>query len=219
MKRIILFIFCASLITVLHAQSPAQDRNALNLSSVFGYPLTTGDATTDQLQVSANKLLPMSVELDSMSRFQIGAIPNQTVWHDGDITVGFYVLTDTLNDGNVKLGYTIDSIPIGKIEFNEQTGRFKYFPDKLDTRPFTVTFTAKAADNVIVQDVLFTLMPATPPEYAAFGVIPKTLPSSNDDYTIIAQAIQRNVNYNNQIRDTVRSISITGKELVFDSGI
>jgi len=203
----------------LHAQSPTmQDRNALNLSSIVGYPLTVGDNNNANKQIAFNKLLPMNVELDSMARFQIGAIPNQTVWHEGDITIGFYVLTDTLQANNVTLSYTIDFPPEGKITFDEQTGRFKYSPDIADARNFTVTFRAEANGNLIIQDVLFSLMPATPPEYAAFGVDSKTLPDSTDDYTIIAKTVQKNVQFNNAVRD-VYSFSITGKELVFDSQI
>ncbi|MDR0830052.1 MAG: T9SS type A sorting domain-containing protein [Prevotellaceae bacterium] len=215
MKRIFLLIISLCLLSFVQAQN----RDALNLSSIEGYPLTVGNTTIDGKQITENRLLPMNVELDSMPRFQIGAIPNQTVWHEGDITVGFYVLTDTLQSANVTLSYTIDFAPEGQITFNAQTGRFKYFPDKFDTRAFTVTFRAEANNNIIVQEVLFTLMPATPPEYAAFGVEPiKPMPESTDDYTIVAQTTQNNVPFNNTVR-SVRSFSITGKELVFDSHI
>jgi len=220
MKKIFSFIIALCLLNALQAQSPPQNRDALNISSFVGAPITIGNNNNAGKQIAFNRVLPMDVELDSMPRFQIGAVPNQTVWHEGDITVGFYVLTDTLQAANVTLSYTIDFQPEGKITFNEKTGRFKYFPNKFDTRPFIVTFRAEAAGNVMVQDVRFTLMPATPPESAAFGVEPiKPLPPSTDDYTIIAQTIQRYVNFNNALRDTVRNFSITGKELVFDSGI
>ena len=219
MKKILLFILYAGLLTALNAQSPTENRDALNLSSFIGYPLIISDATTDQLQVSVNKLLPMDVELDSIARYQIGTIPNQTVWHEGDITIGFYVLTDTLQANNVVLSYMVDFPPEGKITFNNQTGRFKYYPNKFDTRPFTVTFKAQSSNKIINQDVLFTLMPATRPEYNAFGVEPvKPMPPSTDDYTIVAQTIRQNVQFNNTIKD-VYSFSITGKELIFDSQI
>jgi len=220
MKKILLSLIGAALLMALHAQSPTlQDRGALNLSSLVGYPLTIGDATTDQMQVAVNKLVPVSVELDSMARYQIGAIPDQTVWHNGDVTVGFYVLTDTLKAQNVTLSYSIDSPPEGEITFDNQTGRFKYSPDKADARNFTITFRAESNGNMIVQDVVFNLMPATPPEYAAFGVDSKAIPDSTDDYTIISQTVQKNVQFNNALRDTVYSISITGKDLVFDSHV
>ncbi|MDR0798948.1 MAG: T9SS type A sorting domain-containing protein [Dysgonamonadaceae bacterium] len=218
-KILLLIILCAGLLNALYAQPPTQNREAVMISSIFGYPLNLDNTTVDGKQITANRLTPMDVELDAMAHFQIGAIPNQTVWHEGDITVGFYVLTDTLHANNVTLSYSVDFPPAGKITCNEQTGRFKYFPDKFDTRPFTVTFRAEADGNAIVQDVLFTLMPATPPEYAAFGVEPKPLPESTNDYTIIAQTVQRRVQFNNTLKDTVCSFSITGKELVFDNQI
>jgi len=215
MKKILLSLLGIAWLMALHAQ----DRDALSLSSFMGYPLTVGDATTGQLQVVANRLLPMDVELNALARYQIGAVPDQTVWHDGDITVGFYVLTDTLKANNVALSYSIDFPPQGKITFDAQTGRFVYAPDIADVRNFTVTFTAQSSGKTIIQDVVFNLMPATPPEYAAFGVTPKAIPDSTDDYTIITQTIQKNVQFNNALRDTVYSISISGKELVFDSQI
>ena len=218
MKKIFLFIFCAGLITSLYGQPV--NRESMQLSSFTGYPLTIGDINDAGKQIAFNKLLPIDVELDSMARFQIGAIPDQTVWHEGEITVGFYVLTDTLQAKNVTLSYSIDFPPEGKITLDENTGRFKYFPNKFDVRNFTVTFTAQSGNNIIVQDVKFKLMAATPPEYAAFGAEPiKPMPPSNDDYTIIAQTIRRNVPFNNAVRDTVRTFSITGKELEFDSQI
>ena len=217
MKKIFLFILCAMCLTSLHAQLlPTPNRDALNLSSFFGYPLTFGDVTTNDWQIFPNKLLPIDVELDPMPRFQIGAVPNQTVWHEGDITVGFYVLTDTLKASFAILNYKIDFPPAGKITFNSQTGRFKYFPDKFDARPFTVTFTAQSGSKIITQDVRFELMPATPPEYAAFGVEPiKPIPPATDDYTIVAYTTKKNVQLNNSTRE-VRNFSISGKELVFE---
>jgi len=218
MKKIFLFIFCVGLITALRGQPV--DRESMQLSTFVGYPLTVGDNNDANKQIAFNRLLPMNVELDSMARYQIGAIPDQTVWHEGEITVGFYVLTDTLQSTNVTLNYSVDFPPEGKITFDENTGRFKYFPDKFDVRNFTITFTAQSGSKIITQDVKFTLMAAVSPEYAAFGVEPvKPMPPSTDDYTIIAQTIRRNVKFNNSVRDTVRSISITGKELVFDSQI
>ena len=218
MKKIFLFIFCAGLITALHGQPI--NRESMQLSTFMGYPLTVGDNNDANKQIAFNKLLPIDVELDSMARFQIGAIPNQTVWHEGDITIGFYVLTDTLQATNVVLDYSIDFPPQGKIIFDEITGRFKYFPNKFDTRPFTVTFTAQSGNNIVSQDVKFTLMPATQPEYAAFGVEPvKPTPSSTDDYTIISETKKNNVPFNNNPTRTIYSYSISGKELVFDSNI
>ncbi len=220
MKRLLLIGIILAIIHDLYAQTESTQRDKMMVSSLLGYSLAVQDVSVDNYKITANQLVPINVELDTMPRLQIGAIPNQTVWHEGDITVGFYVLTDTLQAENVSLSYSIDSTPEGKIVFNEQTGRFKYFPDKFDVKPFTVTFRAETTDKLIVQDVVFTLMPTTPPEYAAFGVEPlKPMPESTDDYTIVAQTIQRNVQFNNSLKDTVRSFSITGKELVFDSQI
>ncbi|MDR0873479.1 MAG: T9SS type A sorting domain-containing protein [Prevotellaceae bacterium] len=216
MKKTFLFIFCVGLMASLRGQ-PA-DREAMQLSTLWGYPLTVGSNNEANKQIVFNRLQPESVELDSMARHQIGIIPDQTVWHEGDITVGFYVLTDTLHATPVALSYSVDFPPQGKITFDETTGRFKYFPDKFDVRDFTVTFTAQSGDKVIVQDVRFNLMPAAPPEFSAFGVEPvKPAPDATDDYTILSETT-RSLYFNNETR-TVHNFSISGKELVFDSSI
>ncbi|MCL2327760.1 MAG: T9SS type A sorting domain-containing protein [Bacteroidetes bacterium] len=217
MKRLFLIIFCVGLLTSLHGQPLS--REAMQLSTFMGPPLTVGDNNNAGKQIAFNKLLPINVELDTMPRFQIGAISDQTVWHEGDITVGFYVLTDTLRATLVQLSYEIDFPPQGKITFDEQTGRFKYFPNKFDVRDFTVTFTAQSGNKIITQDVKFTLMAAVPPEFAAFGLEPvKPVPASTDDYTIISETKRSNVLFNNSTR-TVSNFSISGKELVFDNSI
>ncbi|MDR0507539.1 MAG: hypothetical protein LBH32_12110, partial [Dysgonamonadaceae bacterium] len=192
----------------------------VNISPFWGFPLSLDYATIANKQITANRLNPGNIELDSLPRRQIGTIPNQTVWHEGDIAVGFYVLTDTLQSENVQLNYTIDFPPQGKIIFDETTGRFKYFPDKSDVRNFTVTFTAQSDSKLIMQDVKFILMSASPPELSAFGIEAlKPAPSANDDYTIIAQTIKKNVQFNNSFKDTVVCLSISGKELIFDNRI
>jgi len=216
MEKIFLFIFCVGLITALRGQPI--DREAMQLSTFMGFPLTVGDNNDANKQIAFNRLLPMDVELDSMARFQIGAVPDQIVWHEGEITVGFYVLTDTLQAENVTLDYSVDFPPQGKITFDENTGRFKYFPNKFDARPFTVTFTAQSGSKMITQDVKFTLMPAVPPEFSAFGEPDANTPANNEDYTIVSETVRNGVSFNNTTRN-VHNFSISGKELIFDSGL
>ena len=209
MKRFLVFIGSILwLITALYGQQ--QNRDAMNVSSIFGYPLSVGNATIGNNTWHANQLLPDNLELDNTPRLQIGEIPNQTVWHEGDITVGFYVAADTLHSNNVTYSYSIDHAPEGKITFDEATGRFKYFPDKFDVRDFTVTFTAQAGSKEISQDVRFNLMPAAPPEFSAFGVPDANTPASNEDYTVFSDTLRK---------DKSNNISISGKDLIFDSRI
>jgi predicted nucleic acid-binding Zn-ribbon protein len=191
----------------------------MQLSSFMGAPITIGDNNNADKLIAFNKLLSIDVELEPMARFQIGAIPDQTVWHEGDITIGFYVLTDTLQADNVALNYSIDFPPRGKIIFEKQTGRFKYFPDKADVRDFTATFTAQSGVKTIAQDVKFTLMAVMPPEYSKLGVTPKSLPASSDKYyRTIATTSQWKEDFNSADK-TVYTKSISGKDLIFDSSI
>jgi len=215
MKKLYLLIFCVGLITSLHGQPFS--RESMHLSPFMGYPLSMGDNNEANKLIAFNKLLSIDVELEPMDRFQIGAIPDRTVWHAGDVTVGFYVLTDTLQVTPVQLSYSIDAAPKGKIVFNERTGLFKYFPDKADVRDFTVIFTAQSGSKMIIQNVKFTVMAATPIEFSSLSVRPRTMPAF-DDYTIITDTRRNNVNFNNSTK-TVYSYSISGKELVFDSNI
>ncbi|MCL2328355.1 MAG: InlB B-repeat-containing protein [Bacteroidetes bacterium] len=213
MKKIFLLLFCAGLLTSLHGQ-PIDKREAMYVSQFMGYPLTVGDNNNAGKQIAFNKLLPMNVDLQPMRKFQIGAIPDQTVWHDGDVTVGFYVLTDTLRASPVQLNYTIDFPPQGKIVLNEITGRFTYAPNVADVRNFTVTFTAQSGTKIITQDVKFTLMPAPLPEFTAFGLEEeKGKYASNDDYTIVTSTT-RTATLNSTSK-TVYNFSVSGKEVVF----
>ncbi len=215
MKQIFLLLLCTGFITNLYAQP--LNRDALQVSSFMGYPITVGDNNNAGKQIAFNKLLPINVDSQPMGRFQIGAIPDQTVWHNGDVSVGFYVLTDTLRAENVQLSYTIDFPPQGRIIFNEQSGRFRYLPNTFDVRDFTVTFTAQAGNRVISQNVKFILMPATPPEVAAFGVeVIKTPTSSTNDYMIIKETRRNNVMLNDSAK-TVSVYSVSGKDLIFEN--
>jgi hypothetical protein len=182
----------------------------------MGYPLTMGSNNTAEKRVSFNKLLPMNVDVLRTPKFQIGAIPNQTVWHNGDAFIHFFVGTDTLKSTPVALSYSIDKAPKGKITFDAQTGRFTYAPDVNDVRNFTVTFTVQAGNKTMSQEVKFIVMAAPLPEHTVFGVESKTEKyNSPDDYIVITQSSRNNVMLNNTSK-TVYSYSIAGKELVFD---
>jgi hypothetical protein len=178
----------------------------------MGYPLTMGGTNTAEKRVSFNKLLPMNVDVLHTPKFQIGAIPNQTVWHNGDAFIHFCVGTDTLKVTPVALSYSIDKAPKGKITFDAQTGRFTYAPDMNDVRNFTVTFTVQAGNKTMSQEVKFAIEAEVAPEYTVLEKKQKLSPK--DDYTIISAAKVTNRLFNN-VQKPVRDISISGKELVF----
>ena len=210
MKRFIFFmggVFC--LITALHGQAQK------NVSSFFGYPLSIGNFTIDQQTWYVNQLTPVNVDLDN-PRLQIGDIPDQTVWHEGDVALSFFVGADALKPGNITYSISAVPAPKGEISIDRVTGRFEYVPDKADVRDFTVTFIAQAdGRQPETQPVRFTIMVAAPPEFTAFG-IPKTNEPPNHNEPMISRNKVDNRVFNNVNRD-VYEISISGKELIFDS--
>ena len=203
----------------LQAQQP--DRDALHLSPLFGYPISTGNVTIgDTVTWYINQLVPDDVDLVGLSKFQIGVIPNQTVWHDGDNSIHFYVKDTTVISGNVNFDFTIDGLQPENYPFlDPNTGRFKYEPGKFDISDFAVLFTSHIGNDTISrQAVRFRVMPATPPEFTAFGMPNTSDPPSGDDYTIITSSTRNNTNFNNETR-TVFEYNISGKDLIFDRRI
>ena len=214
MKRFLVFIGSILwFVTALHGQT--LNRDALNVSSVFGYPLSVGNATAGDNTWYFNQLTPDNADVP---RYQIGEIPVQTVWHDGDVSVVFLVTADE-NCKDVTYSCSADPALGDRITIDPETGKFVYYPDKSDVRNFTVTFTAQACGKEFRQEVLFIVMPAESPEVTAFGV--KTLQKMPppDEYTFISGTkLDEKMYFNNQttLRD-VYSYSISGKEVVFDS--
>jgi len=152
----------------------------------------------------------------SMLSYKIGDIPDQSVWHGGDGFVGFIVYTDKVAD-KITLSCTKPDFPVGIIEFNKTTGVFLYYPDMSAGRDFTVTFTAESAGKVIDdQMVRFTMMAATLPDFAAFGINSGKEFKSDDNYTVEVENPLGTKPFNTVANKPVSSVSISGKELVFD---
>ena len=148
--------------------------------------------------------------------WQIGEIPNQTVWHEGDVKIEFIAKDTTRKAEDIRYSIRMDNPPDGNIEIDSATGRFVYSPDKSDIRDFTVTFAATANGREISQTVRFIIMPAVQPDFSTFGLPKTTPPGNNDGYTFISQTSTAGVNFNHATR-TVQQISISGKDLVFPS--
>ena len=105
------------------------------------YPLVIGESSVDGIKFTNNGLNMQDVYLDSLPQYEIGQIFEQTVRYSID-GHGFYVKADSLKSLNVTYSYEVQNPPQGTIEFNESTGRFKYYPATDDYKMFTVTFTA-----------------------------------------------------------------------------
>ena len=178
------------------------------------YPVVIGESTIDDVEFSSNGLYMYDILQDSLPQYEIGQIFAQTVRYTEE-GHGFYVKADSLHSFNVVYSYEVNDPPQGAIEFNETTGRFKYYPAAEDYKSFTITFYATNGTESVSEEVEFNLMPQTAPEVYAFqtqGVMPDA-----GDYIIVAET-SKTLYLNNEER-TAYSISISGKDVVFDDAV
>lgn len=209
MKRFQLTIIMVVIGLAAFSQSPSR---FINLRP--SYPVVIGEKTADGVKLSNNGLYMYDILQDSLPQYEIGHIFAQTVRYTEE-GHGFYIKSDSLHSHNVVYRYEVDEQPHGTIEFNSSTGRFKFYPAVDDYKSFNVTFSATSGGESVSEKVEFTLRPETAPETFAFqteGVMP-----SEKDYTIIAETTEKML-LNNEER-TAYSISISGKEVVFDNTV
>lgn len=192
------------------SQSPSK---SINLRPA--YPVAIGEKTVEGVAVASNGLYLHDTPSDSLPQYEIGHIYTQTVRYTED-GYGFYVKADSLHSLNVTFSYEVNNPPKGNFEFNEKTGRFKYYPTPDDYEQFVVTFTATSGASTITEDVAFNLMPPLIYEENAMQSI-GTMPSS-EDYVIVASSLRDSIDFNNKRRN-VYSFSISGKDIVFDNRV
>jgi len=182
------------------------------------YPLVVGESTVDGITIDGNALSLTDTPLDSLPHYEIGQIFEQIVRCYTEEGHGFYVKADSLHSVNVTYSYEFaegSEQPKGTIEFNPSTGRFKYFPAADDYKSFTITFSATTGTETIMEDVVFGLMPQTPSEATIFHS-EGTMPDAGD-YIVMAETSTQKY-LNNQDR-TAYSISISGKDVIFDDAV
>lgn len=209
MKRFLLSILMVVIGLTAFSQSPSRF-----ISLRPAYPVAIGESTIDDVEFSNNGLYMYDILQDSLPQYEIGQISAQTVRYTED-GHGFYVKADSLHSLNVVYSCEVNDPPQGTIEFNETTGRFKFYPAAEDYKSFVVTFSATNGTENVSEDVTFNLMPRTAPEMYAFqtqGVMPDA-----GDYTIVAET-SKSLFLNNEQR-TAYSISISGKDVVFDDAV
>ena len=209
MKRILL----STILIVIGLSAFSQSQSRF-ISLRPAYPVAIGESTIDEVEFSSNGLYMYDILQDSLPQYEIGHIFAQTVRYTEE-GHGFYVKADSLHSFNVVYSFEVNNPPQGAIEFNETTGRFKYYPAAEDYKTFTITFYATNGTESVSEDVEFNLMPQTAPEVYAFqtkGVMPDA-----GDYTIIAET-SKSMFLNNEER-TAYSISLSGKDVVFDNAV
>ena len=209
MKRLALSILMVVIGLSAFSQSPSR-----LISLRPAYPVAIGESTIDDVEFSNNGLYIFDILQDSLPQYEIGQIFAQTVRYTEE-GHGFYIKADSLHSLNVVYSYEVNEPPRGAIEFNETTGRFKFYPAAEDYKSFVVTFSATNGTKTVSEDVTFNLMPQTAPEVYAFqtqGVMPDAT-----DYTIVAEdSTMMMLNYETR---NARGISISGKDVVFDDNV
>lgn len=148
--------------------------------------------------------------------FNIGAIPPKTAWHG--MTLEFQVHSDELG-AEAALSINVIGSPNGLIAFNVSDGLFSYTPDAHDKTPFSVTFKATSGAKTVSQTIQITPVPDLPPEHEVFGLEPvHPLPDPEDTDYIACSAVESesSEDFNNTER-TTRTISISGKQIVFEA--
>ena len=210
MKRILLSTMLIVIGLSAFSQSPSR-----SICLRPAYPLIIGESTVDGISYDNNGLYMYDILQDSLPQYEIGYIYNQTVNYTEE-GHGFYVKADSLHSDNVTYSYETDINPGGTIEFNSTTGRFKYYPLASDYKSFTVTFYATDGTETISESVRFNLIPQVVPEQHAFqsqGVIP-----DGEGYTLLAENKRDSIRFNGEWRN-VYSISLSGKDIVFDNNV
>ena len=209
MKRILLSTMLIVIGLSAFSQSPSR-----SICLRPAYPLVIGETAVEGISYNNNGLYMYDILQDSLPQYEIGHIFAQTVRYT-EAGHGFYVKADSLNSLNIKYSYEVDEAPQGIIEFNNATCRFKYYPAAEDYKSFTITFTATNDTESVSENVEFNLMPQTAPEKFAFQT-QGTMPAASD-YILVAETSKAML-LNNEER-TAYSVSISGKDVVFDDGV
>ena len=183
------------------------------------YPIAIGETATDSLTYSNSGIYVYDIIQDNLPTYEIGYVYDKTVDYT-EAGLGFYVKADSLHSNNVVYSISVDSLPIGPIEFNGNTGRFKYFPASEDYRTFHVTFTATNGIDTVSEIVKFVISPQVVPEQYSInnkGVFPY-----GEDYTLVASrdsVMHLNGSHWSGGPRNVHSYSISGKDIVFDNNV
>ncbi|HUT23706.1 MAG TPA: hypothetical protein VM492_05140, partial [Sumerlaeia bacterium] len=156
----------------------------------------------------------------SVPSFAIGKIPSLQAW-EGQ-TLQFHVFSDELGASAI-LTAVADPAPAGPMtsDLGTSEGLFVYTPAPEDDTPFDAVFTAFApGGETETQRVTITPLPIIPQEQEIFGGDGMTLPGAptDDKPKRVIEDIGNSATFNLAQRPTLRKITITGPEVVFEPG-
>lgn len=153
--------------------------------------------------------------VDSLPYYNIGEIPQQTVFYD--IEQVFYVWSKELGLAATLSIEVKTPKPSGEITFNPLSKRFGFKAAQGDKNRYYIIFRAVLNQDTVWQEVPFDVSPKLPTEQTAFGLQPIVgLPPADDDGNIIITEVTGAPKSFNHKTIPTASISIAGKTLVFD---
>ena len=155
--------------------------------------------------------------LDTIIRYNIGEIPNQTVF--SYVEKQFYVWSEELGQSADLSIEMIEPIPVGEIKFNERIGKFSFTPDFLDNRRYKIIFKASIEQDTVWQEVYFDINTDVQDEVEVFGLQSnRALPNDDDFIVVTSMENEEKSNFNHADRQTY-SFGITGTTVVFDKNV
>ena len=167
----------------------------------------------------------------NLTRFNMGSIPPQTVWHDSSCEFLLHWDETTSTSFNA----SADPQPTGDLTLEPSSPsdwHFGYTPDIEDKRPFTVTITATSGDESVSQSFEITPMPKLAPEQTIFRTGQHTKPGPLDPKDVHITIVDTKIHYDRANKDfyfnykkpepddpvEVRNVSIVGETVVFEEG-
>lgn len=166
--------------------------------------------------VTAALTLPVAAQ--SLGRFNIGSVPDQTIWEGSTREV----LLHWDEKAGVVMRYTASPIPVGALALSRAAGndwRFTYSPAPADIKPFTVTVTATLGQTETRQSWQITPQPVLEPEEAFFSSGPHTqAPAAKYGISVFEQedAVPTGLNYVAPIN--LRTVRIVGETVELEQG-
>jgi len=128
--------------------------------------------------------------------YLLGGIPNLSAW--AGATSSFRIKTKKL-DGSSPIAMTIEHPPAGQIGLDSQASRFSYVPDKDDTMPFEVVFSAQFNGKPISQTITVTPIPIIKPERDYVSKYPELPDPSGSLYITITKQVNADESENHLI--------------------
>ncbi len=206
--------FLLSALSVVIGLSAFSQSPSFSINFHSAYSLAVGEYSASEYILSNNDLYAQDILADSLPSYEIGYIDAQHVRYSED-GYGFYLTADSLHAESVEYSYEISELPNGTIFFDGVTGRFVFYPAVEDFQPFVITFSATDGRVTLTEEVEFSMSPPTAFGSTVFqtsGVLPDA-----GDYTVVAESGQ-SMYLNHQDR-TAYSVSIAGKDVVFDDAV